>query len=114
VVLVLEGVAEPRRHAFFGTLVADPAAVVDQARQCFKLILAADDALEVGFRHGGLVGVSVGLGDGVGGLMCVGRTRERKTLSHWLALQDEKEREKKREEKRCCVVSGEKIEKDLL
>ena len=67
VVLVLEGVVEPRRYAFFGAFVADSASVVpDPARQRLGLVLAADYALEIGFGHGGLVCLvclSVGLGE---------------------------------------------------
>ena len=57
--LVLEGVVEVRRHTFYGAFVADPAVVVDPARQRFELAVAADDALEIGSRHGeyGVFGV---------------------------------------------------------
>jgi hypothetical protein len=65
VVLVLEGLVEARRHTFLGAFVADPAVVVDPARQRFELAVAADHAFEVGFRHGGLLYLLVGVSNSV-------------------------------------------------
>jgi len=54
-VLMLQGVVEARRYVVFCAPVANPA-VADPARQRFELVLAAEHALEVGFRHCVLVG----------------------------------------------------------
>lgn len=82
--LVLEGVVEVRRHTSYGAFVADPAVVVDPTRQRFELAVAADDALEIGSRHGeyGVFDVFVGGSEGKCRKSEVDRSRERKLRNH--------------------------------
>ena len=108
VVLMLEGIVELRRYAFFGAVVADSATIVpNPARQCFGLILAADHALEVGFSHGGLVCLLVGVGNSVGGSRLVEVEKGSCVVTDCVCRCGKREIK----EKRCRVVAGEMTEK---